>query len=217
MRHGRQDSAGVWLGHGLAASSVAWAQSAAEWAVEAAKQYTGAEIGIVWEAGLQSLDPLNFSGPKWEELTGIKVKVIEVPTSEMFTKILQEHRAGTGAYVVLEVRDRARHRIHGPRRPCPRRGDRVRCRRIHGRLPRGARGTEARTLGVELGGFQTSPLPEIDTGTVRFTGVAGSGTPNPLAAPIRSGRAMPADDVTRIVLDTGGIPLRPFRQSRTDV
>lgn len=88
---------------GLGASSIAWAQSAAERAVEAAKQYAGAEISIVWEAGLQSLDPLNFSGPKWEELTGIEVKVIEVPTAEMFTKILQEHRAGTGAYDALNV------------------------------------------------------------------------------------------------------------------
>jgi len=76
---------------------------AAKTAVEAAKQYSGTEISIVWEAGLQSLDPLNFSGPMWEELTGIKVKVIEVPTAEMFTKILQEHRAGTGAYDALNV------------------------------------------------------------------------------------------------------------------
>ena len=81
----------------------AQAESAAERAVEAAKQYAGTEITIVWEAGLQSLDPLNFSGPKWEKLTGIKVKVIEVPTAEMFTKILQEHRAGTGAYDALNV------------------------------------------------------------------------------------------------------------------
>ncbi|MDJ0897024.1 MAG: extracellular solute-binding protein, partial [Alphaproteobacteria bacterium] len=94
---------------GLAAAALCFAagpvaaQSAAERAVEAAKQYSGAEITIVWEAGLQSLDPLNFSGPKWEELTGIKVKVIEVPTAEMFTKILQEHRAGTGAYDALNV------------------------------------------------------------------------------------------------------------------
>jgi multiple sugar transport system substrate-binding protein len=57
----------------------------------------------VWEAGLQALDPLNFSGPKWKELTGIDVSVIEVPTAEMFTKILQEHRAGTGAYDALNV------------------------------------------------------------------------------------------------------------------
>jgi multiple sugar transport system substrate-binding protein len=84
-------------------SGPALAQSAAERAVEAAKEYAGTEITIVWEAGLQSLDPLNFSGPKWKELTGIDVSVIEVPTAEMFTKILQEHRAGTGAYDALNV------------------------------------------------------------------------------------------------------------------
>jgi multiple sugar transport system substrate-binding protein len=87
----------------LGASGAAKAESAADRAVEAAKQYAGTEITIVWEAGLQSLDPLNFSGPKWKELTGIDVKVIEVPTAEMFTKILQEHRAGTGAYDALNV------------------------------------------------------------------------------------------------------------------
>ena len=38
-----------------------------------------------------------------EELTGIDVTVVEVPTAEMFTKILQEHRAGTGAYDALNV------------------------------------------------------------------------------------------------------------------
>ena len=80
------------------ASAPVRAETAAERAVEAAKKYSGTEISVVWEAGLQSLDPLNFSGPRWEKLTGIKIKVIEVPTAEMFTKILQEHRAGTGAH-----------------------------------------------------------------------------------------------------------------------
>ncbi|MFK7856546.1 MAG: ABC transporter substrate-binding protein [Granulosicoccus sp.] len=84
-------------------SSATYSQTAAERAVEAAQQYSGTEITIVWEAGLQSLDPLNFSGPKWKELTGIDVKVIEVSTADMFTKILQEHRAGTGAYDALNV------------------------------------------------------------------------------------------------------------------
>src|ERR1700690_761773 len=88
---------------GLLFAGAALAQSSADKAVEAAKKYSGQTITIVWEAGLQSLDPLNFSGPKWEALTGIKVKVIEVPTAEMFTKILQEHRAGTGAYDALNV------------------------------------------------------------------------------------------------------------------
>jgi multiple sugar transport system substrate-binding protein len=92
-------AAGVAMGFGRRA----FAAGAAATAVDAAKQYSGQEITIVWEAGLQSLDPLNFSGPKWKELTGISVRVIEVPTAEMFTKILQEHRAGTGAYDALNV------------------------------------------------------------------------------------------------------------------
>jgi len=93
----------------LAAATLIWAgtasaQSAAQTAVDAAKKIcAGKTVTIVWEAGLQSLDPLNFSGPKWEQLTGCKIKVIEVPTAEMFTKIMQEYRAGTGAYDALNV------------------------------------------------------------------------------------------------------------------
>ncbi|MBC7485025.1 MAG: extracellular solute-binding protein, partial [Rhizobacter sp.] len=89
----------------LLAPSLSFAQSknAAEIAVEAAKKYAGTEISIVWEAGLQSLDPLKYSGPKWEKLTGIKVKVVEVPTDQMFTKIMQDFRAKAGAYDALNV------------------------------------------------------------------------------------------------------------------
>ena len=88
----------------LATSGPAHAQSAAQRAVDAAKKIcAGKTITIVWEAGLQSLDPKNFSGPKWEQLTGCKISVVEVPTSEMFTKIMQEFRAGTGAYDALNV------------------------------------------------------------------------------------------------------------------
>src|SRR5689334_10792115 len=88
----------------LAFAGLAQAQSAAQRAVDAAKKIcSGKTVTIVWEAGLQSLDPLNFSGPKWEQLTGCKVKVVEVPTAEMFTKIMQEYRAGTGAYDALNV------------------------------------------------------------------------------------------------------------------
>ncbi len=88
----------------MAFTGAAQAQSAAQRAVDAAKPLCkGKTITIVWEAGLQSLDPQNFSGPKWEQLTGCKVKVVEVPTAEMFTKIMQEYRAGTGAYDALNV------------------------------------------------------------------------------------------------------------------
>ena len=89
----------------IASPTLSFAQSknAAEVAVEAAKKYSGTEISIVWEAGLQSLDPLKYSGPKWEKLTGIKVKVVEVPTDQMFTKIMQDFRAEAGAYDALNV------------------------------------------------------------------------------------------------------------------
>jgi multiple sugar transport system substrate-binding protein len=89
------------MAFGAAAS--AWAESAAERAVNEAKKYAGTTITIVWEAGLQSLDPLNFSGPKWKELTGIDVKVVEVSTAEMFTKIMQDYRSGASAYDALNV------------------------------------------------------------------------------------------------------------------
>ncbi len=85
-------------------SGVASAQSAAQKAVDAAKKMcNGKTITIVWEAGLQSLDPKNFSGPMWEKLTTCKISVVEVSTAEMFTKIMQEYRAGTGAYDALNV------------------------------------------------------------------------------------------------------------------
>src|SRR5215467_7739417 len=94
----------TWAGAvaGLALASAFWSQTAsaegaAEAAVKAAQQYKGTTINIVWEAGLQSLDPKNFSGPLWEKLTGIHVNVVEVQTAEMFTKIMQEYRAGAGA------------------------------------------------------------------------------------------------------------------------
>ena len=86
-----------------AGSSAAWAESAAEIAVREAQQYAGTEINVFWEAGLQALGPQNFSGPLWEELTGIKVNIVEAQHDEMFPKMMQEHRGGTGAYDVLNV------------------------------------------------------------------------------------------------------------------
>nr|WP_319385586.1 sugar ABC transporter substrate-binding protein [uncultured Roseibium sp.] len=87
----------------LTGSVPAVAQSAADRAVEAAKQYSGTTINVLYEAGLQPLDPKTFTGPLWEELTGIKVNVIEAPLPEIFTKTMQAHRAGSGAYDVLNV------------------------------------------------------------------------------------------------------------------
>lgn len=87
----------------LATLQPAFAQSAADRAVEAAKQFSGITLNVFYEAGLQPLDPKNFTGPMWEELTGIKINVIESPIDQMFTKTMQAHRAGSGAYDVLNV------------------------------------------------------------------------------------------------------------------
>ena len=102
----RRDVGKIGVAAGLAGTAMtrtAWAADAAQTAVDAAKQFSGQTITIVWEAGLQALDPLNFSGPKWKELTGIEVKVVEVSTAEMFTKILQDYKSGAGAYDALNV------------------------------------------------------------------------------------------------------------------
>lgn len=87
----------------LAGLKPALAATAAERAVEAAKQFSGITLNVFYEAGLQPLDPKNFTGPMWEELTGIKINVIESPIDQMFTKTMQAHRAGSGAYDVLNV------------------------------------------------------------------------------------------------------------------
>jgi multiple sugar transport system substrate-binding protein len=87
----------------LATSMSALAQSAADRAVEAAQEYSGTEITVLYEAGLQALEATQFAGPKWEELTGIKVNVVESPVDEIFTRIMQAHRAGTGSFDVVNV------------------------------------------------------------------------------------------------------------------
>ena len=95
---------GVAFGLVLAATiGIAFAQTAADRAVEAARQYAGETLTITWEAPLQALDPLTHSGPIWEELTGVRIHVVEVPINELFTKSIAEHRARTGAYDMLNV------------------------------------------------------------------------------------------------------------------
>ncbi|HEX2282944.1 MAG TPA: hypothetical protein VHG52_14395, partial [Thermomicrobiales bacterium] len=61
------------------------------------------ELNIVWETGLQAEDPKLFSGPLWEELTGIKINTIEKPFPELFAAQVAEHLGATGAYDVLSM------------------------------------------------------------------------------------------------------------------
>jgi multiple sugar transport system substrate-binding protein len=61
------------------------------------------ELNVVWETGLQAEDPKLFSGPLWEELTGIKINTIEKPFPELFAAQVAEHLGATGAYDVLSM------------------------------------------------------------------------------------------------------------------
>ena len=74
----------------------------AEAAVAAAQQFKGITLNVVWEDGLQSQDPTIFSGPKWEELTGIKINTVSKPFTELFSSQVAEHIGATGAYDVLQ-------------------------------------------------------------------------------------------------------------------
>jgi multiple sugar transport system substrate-binding protein len=87
----------------LKASSEGPADGSAFRAVEAAKQYSGVTLNMTYEAGLQALDPRNFSGPMWEQLTGIKSNVVELSNPDQYSKAVAEHIAGSGAYDVLDI------------------------------------------------------------------------------------------------------------------
>ena len=87
----------------LEASTEGPADGSAYRAVEAAKQYAGVTINMTYEAGLQALDPRNFSGPMWEQLTGIKSNVVELSNPDQYSKAVAEHIAGSGAYDVLDI------------------------------------------------------------------------------------------------------------------
>ena len=72
-------------------------------AVQAAKQYEGATLNMTYEFGLQALEPRNFSGPLWQDLTGIGFNVEELPHPDQYSKPIAEHIAGSGAYDVLDI------------------------------------------------------------------------------------------------------------------
>ncbi len=80
----------------------AGAASSAERAVQEAKKYAGTTINVVWESGLQPQDPLTFA-PKWEQLTGVKVNIVEMAYTDLYSKQLQDHMTGGGAYDVITL------------------------------------------------------------------------------------------------------------------
>ncbi len=72
-------------------------------AVEAGKKHKGVTINMTYESGLQALEPRNYSGPLWEQLTGISSNVVELPHPDQYSKPIAEHFAGSGAYDILDI------------------------------------------------------------------------------------------------------------------
>jgi multiple sugar transport system substrate-binding protein len=72
-------------------------------AVQAAKAMSGITLNMTYEEQLQALDPRNFSGPLWQDLTGIATNVVELPFPDLYSKAIAEHIAASGAYDILDV------------------------------------------------------------------------------------------------------------------
>ncbi len=87
----------------LKASTEGPADGSAYKAVQAAKKYSGVTLNMTYESGLQALDPRNFSGPMWEQLTGMKTNVVELSNPDQYSKPVAEHIARSGAYDVLDI------------------------------------------------------------------------------------------------------------------
>ena len=85
---------------GLFATAPAMAdEDAAAKAVEAAKQFAGSTITVVAEAGLQALLDTQYSGPEWEKLTEIKVKVVELPSKKSIRRPFSKSRPARAAMI----------------------------------------------------------------------------------------------------------------------
>jgi len=72
-------------------------------AVQAAKKYKGQSITMTYEAGLQALEPTNFSGPLWQDLTGVASNVVGLSHPDQYSKPIAEHIAQSGAYDILDI------------------------------------------------------------------------------------------------------------------
>jgi multiple sugar transport system substrate-binding protein len=72
-------------------------------ATEAAKAFKNITLNVTYEAGLQPLEPRNFSGPLWQHLTGATHNIVELSHPDQYSKPIAEHIANSGAYDILEI------------------------------------------------------------------------------------------------------------------
>jgi multiple sugar transport system substrate-binding protein len=78
--------------------------SSAEAAVQAAaEQCSGITLDVTWEAGPQAVEPIEFSGPMWTELTGVEINVIEMDVPDLFSTVVADHQAGGSSFDVVQL------------------------------------------------------------------------------------------------------------------
>jgi multiple sugar transport system substrate-binding protein len=87
----------------VAASTQGPTEGSAYRAVQAAKKFSGVTLNVTYESGLQALEPKNYSGPQWQDLTGIGQNVVELPHPDQYSKPIAEHIANSGAYDILDI------------------------------------------------------------------------------------------------------------------
>jgi multiple sugar transport system substrate-binding protein len=87
----------------LKASTEGPADGSAFRAAQAGKAFKGVALNMTYEAGLQPLEPRNYSGPVWNDLTGMTSNIVELPHPDLYSKAIAEHFAGSGAYDILDI------------------------------------------------------------------------------------------------------------------
>ena len=68
----------------------------------AAKPFEGVKLTIASPSGYWA-EPLKDFIPKWEEKTGAKVEIVEIPFEQFYDKMMAEAVAGSGVYDVLSL------------------------------------------------------------------------------------------------------------------
>lgn len=88
----------------ITASTKAPTDGSAYRAVAAAKgKFNNVSLALTYEAGLQALEPRNFSGPLWQQLTGMHFSVVELAHPDLYSRAITEHIAQSGAFDVLDI------------------------------------------------------------------------------------------------------------------
>ena len=92
---------GALLGRGPAPAAAAGGDIA-QMAVAGAQRYKGQSVTLTYEASLQAQGPLTMI-PKWEQATGTKVNLSQLPYGDLYSKPVAAHLAGSSEYDVLCV------------------------------------------------------------------------------------------------------------------